>query len=476
MNAFDASSMAGPAMSPATTTRRRAASVDVQFMVPSPQRILTPLLGARLPGHRLRGIRPAAWICTPQDAADIRRGTDVHGAGRRYRDAMIATVRRVDWRDVAMDAGPSALLLVVGLLDIATGLSQPTGSASPTTAVIPTVIVCCALAFRRRRPLATLVVIIAAIAIPPWIVPVALTYWGEFIPWLVAVYSCARHERLLLRALVALALAAATLASIGIRFPEMGDVGDVLYNAAFLAAAWTLGLFARSWAVYRDDALRAEVERAQAEERASVQERARIARELHDVIAHTITVIVVQAGGGRLAAARSPDAAVAALGQIEELGRDSLRELRALLTVLHGEEDDGGAPQPTLGGLGDLCDRMRRLGLPVSLAMPDRTDSLPLGLQLTAYRVVQEGLTNVLKHSGAVDTEVRLGFSGPLDELLVTVVSAAGADVAAPPGAGRGLAGLRERVELMGGDLTSREGADGSFTLSARLPLRGEAT
>lgn len=381
---------------------------------------------------------------------------------------------RFDWRNIAIDGVPPVLLLVVGLLDIATGLSQPTGTAPAVTAVIPTVIACAALTFRRKQPLAILIVIIAVIAIPPWVFPVALTYWGEFIPWLVAVYSCARHEPGLLRPLMALALAASTLASIAVRFPEMSDPGDVLYNGAFLVASWTLGLFARSWAVHRDNALRAEIESTQAAERASEQERARIARELHDVIAHTITVIVVQAGGGRVAAARDPGAAVTALAQIEELGRDSLGELRALLTVLRGDTDERGDPQPTLAGLVDLCERMRRLGLPVSLFVSERAESLPLGLQLTGYRVVQEGLTNVLKHSGTVDTAVRVGIAEPADRLLITVSSGPGTSSDTVPGAGRGLSGLRERVELMGGELTSHEDADGSFTLSAMLPLRGD--
>jgi signal transduction histidine kinase len=382
--------------------------------------------------------------------------------------------RRWNWRDAFIDLGPSVLLLVVGMLDISTGLSAPTGTAPPTTAIIPVILVCAALLVRRRWPLVTFGVVVLVIAVPVWLASVSLSYWGEFVPWLLAGYSVARHERRLRRALIALAGSALTLAAITLRFPEMGDPGDLLYNGAFLAAAWCLGLFAKSWATHRDDALRLEVERAQAEERAGLLERARIARELHDVIAHTITVVVMQAGGARRLAARDPAAAVPALTQIEALGRDSLAELRTLLTVLRGPDDEWPetAPQPTLADLGELCERMRHLGLPITLRVGEHLEGIPLGVQLTAYRAVQEGLTNVLKHSGPVATDVtveRIAHGG----LVVEVVSAPGRERLRLPGAGRGLAGVRERAALAGGTVAAAARSDGGFVLRVELPLAG---
>jgi signal transduction histidine kinase len=383
--------------------------------------------------------------------------------------------RRWNWRDALIDLGPPVLLLIVGMLDIATGLSEPTGTAPPTTAIIPAIVVCAALLVRRRWPLVTFGAVVLVIAVPAWLASVSLSYWGEFVPWLLAGYSVARHEPRLWRALIALAGSALTLTAITLRFPEMGDPGDLLYNGAFLAASWGMGLFAKSWATHRDDALRLEVERAQAEERAGLLERARIARELHDVIAHTITVVVMQAGGARRLAARDPAAAVPALTQIEALGRDSLAELRTLLTVLRGPDDDEWpetAPQPTLADLGELCERMRRLGLPITLRVGEHIEDIPLGMQLTAYRAVQEGLTNVLKHSGPVATDVTVErvVHG---ELVVEVVSAPGRERLRLPGAGRGLTGVRERAALVGGTVAAAARSDGGFVLRVELPLGG---
>jgi len=384
--------------------------------------------------------------------------------------------RRWNWRDAVFDVAPALGFLVIGLLDIATGLSAPTGPASPTTAIVPVIVVCAALLFRRHWPLAAFVAVVLVIAVPAWLGSVALTYWGEFVPWLLASYSVTRHESRLWRSFVALAASALTLTAISLRFPEMADPGDVLYNGAFLAAAWGLGLFARSWAAYRDDTLRLEIERAQAEERAGLLERARIARELHDVIAHTITVILMQAGGARLASQSDPEAALRALSQIEALGRDSLAEPRILLAVLRRESEDDGdrAPLPDLGRVGELCERMRALGLPVAFDPGATTADLPLGVQLTAYRIVQEGLTNVIKHAGTVPTTVRLARATPSDPLVVEVANAAPEDaVVRLPGSRRGLFGLDERVASLGGRLTSGVRADGGFMLRAELPASG---
>jgi len=393
----------------------------------------------------------------------------------RYRGAMTAGSRRWNWRDALIDVAPAVGLLVVGMLDIVTGLSAPTGTASPTTAIAPVIIICGALLFRRRQPLVAFIVVVLAIVLPAWLASVALTYWGEFVPWLLAGYSVARHERRLWRPLVALVASAFTLTAIALRFPEMADPGDLLYNGAFVAAAWGLGLFAKSWAAYRDNTLRLQIERAQAEERAGVRERTRIARELHDVIAHTITVVVMQAGGARLAAAGDPAAAEAALAQIETLGRDSLAELRTLLAVLRSPDDEPGgtAPQPTLADVSELCERMRRLGLPVTLRIEGALDAVPLGVQLTAYRAVQEGLTNVLKHAGTADTEVVVDRGALGDELVVEVSSSSGTQQVRLPGAGRGLTGLRERVELIGGTVSTANRADGGFLLRVVLPVPG---
>ncbi|MGB4137371.1 MAG: histidine kinase [Microbacterium sp.] len=377
---------------------------------------------------------------------------------------------RSGWRGVVLDAVPAIGLWAAGLLDAAYGLSDAVGRSSPLTTLAPMTVICVLLLFRRRRPLPVLCAIVAVIAVPIWVIPLDLGYWGEFVPWLVALYSCARHDERAGRRAAGAAVSAMALTVIAIRFPEMADPGDLLYDAALLAGSWGLGLFARSWARYRDDALREEAVRVQAEERAKRAERVRIARELHDVVSHTITVVVMQAGGARLAAARDPRVAVDALIRIESLGQESLAELRTLLAVLRDDDDPGDLdPQPGFAEIPELCERMRSIGLPVRL----HTDGAALpsvGVQLAVYRIVQESLTNVLKHAGPVETDVRIGVR-PEGGVEVEIGNAPPSRPrTAPDGAGRGLIGIRERVAAIGGEAWPVPRPDGGFTVRAVLP------
>nr|WP_274635609.1 histidine kinase [Microbacterium bovistercoris] len=375
------------------------------------------------------------------------------------------------WRDVVYDVSPPAILLALGLIDVFTGsLTTPIGAAPALTSLVPGTIACLALLFRRRYPLAVLSVILVMGLVPPLVIPTTLGYWDEFAVWLVALYSCARH-RPLGWALVALAVSAVGMVMLPLEFAELRDAGSILFNSAMVAASFALGLLTRSWTSYRERSLRAAAERAVAEERAGRQERTRIARELHDVISHTITVIVMQAGGARLAASTDPTAAVTALARIEALGRESLTELRTLLEVLREEPDspDGTAPQPTLADLDGLCAQMRGLGLPVRLRTEGETAALAPGIQLTGYRIVQEGLTNVLKHAGAVDTQVSvLATAGAL---TVEVECAPGGHGSSLGGTEHGLLGLRERVDAVGGTMSAGPHRDGGYLLRAELPV-----
>ncbi|WEG10365.1 histidine kinase [Microbacterium horticulturae] len=371
---------------------------------------------------------------------------------------------------VVYDVAPPVILLGLGLLDVFTGaFAIPVGEAPPITALVPGALSCAALLFRRRYPLVVLVVVLVLVFVPPLVLPMALTYWDEFAVWLVAMYSCSRHLRLR-SALVALGVGAIGMVVLPLEFAELRDAGDIVYNSFLVGAAFALGLLTRTLAAYRLRALEDAARRAVAEERASARERGRIARELHDVISHTITVIVMQAGGARLAATQNPGVAVDALARIERLGKDSLGELRTLLTVLgEGEPDKAApAPQPALADLPSLCERMRELGLTVRLHADD-VDGASMGVQLAAYRVVQEALTNVLKHAGPVDVDVVVGLDGH-GELRVEVSSAPGWAAASVPGSNRGLAGMRERVDALGGTLAAVPRTDGGFVVTAGLP------
>lgn len=430
--------------------------------------------------------QPSGQTSSIPRRGSVRLRTDAGRGGRHYRGDMFGGLRRwwrARWRVVIFDGAPPLVLLFLGILDSITGIfTEPIGQAPPVTALIPGALACLALLLRRYRPLLTLVIVLVVLVVPPLILPTSLTYWDEFMVWVVALYSCSRHARRAI-AFVGLGVSAVVMALLPLEFSDLRDIGGILFNSALLIAGFLIGMLARSWSAYRDRIVRTAADRAVADERARNAERARIARELHDVIAHTITVIVMQAGGARLASAADPVIAVSTLSQIEQLGRASLAELRSLLPLLRAGDDEGPtAPQPTLADLPELCERMRGLGLPVALQVAGDSSDVPLAQQLTGYRVVQEGLTNVIKHSGMVNTEVRVVRDQAPAKLIVEVENRAHADAQrfgggghGLGGSGRGLIGLEERVRLVGGEFSAgRSGSDG-FVLRVELPLQEEA-
>jgi signal transduction histidine kinase len=207
-----------------------------------------------------------------------------------------------------------------------------------------------------------------------------------------------------------------------------------------------------------------EKERESAAKNAVDAERARIARELHDIVSHNVSVMVVQAGAARRVLASEPEQAEAALHAVETAGRDTMTELRHLLGVLappaDGEEPPDLSPQPSLSRLSPLIDRIAFAGLPVEVRISGEPRPLPSGVDLTAYRIIQEALTNALKHGNA---RVEVLNSGP------SVLSGGRATAAGDEG--RGLLGLRERVAVFGGDLDARRRLGGGFRVRARIPL-----
>ncbi len=241
----------------------------------------------------------------------------------------------------------------------------------------------------------------------------------------------------------------------------------------------------------RDRIRRIRAGHAAATRRALDEERALIASELHDVVTHNVSVMIVQAGAARQVLAADPAEATAALLAVEASGRAAMTELRHLLGLLSpvgtgaglaaGPGPDGAeagqdlSPQPGLGQLQPLIDRLTAAGLPVELQVGGAPRALPPGLDLAAYRVVQEALTNVLKHAGKPRTTVRLGYREA--ELVVEVadagrpIPAAGPASRAVPGSGRGLLGLRERIALYGGELEAGPRPGGGWLVRARLPV-----
>ncbi len=242
--------------------------------------------------------------------------------------------------------------------------------------------------------------------------------------------------------------------------------------------AWYVGRRLRLRQERADELLR---EQAAEARRIVVEERTRIARELHDVVAHRVSLMTVQAGAAKAVAAEDPEGALRAMGAVEEAGRQALDELRHLLGVLRPETDhDGLGPQPGLADLPRLVEQTRGAGLDVSLATDGVPARLPARVDLFAYRIVQEALTNVLKHAGpGARTEVRLGTEpgGIVIEVLDDGRGAAvlpGSDGAAAGARGHGIVGMRERALLLGGTLDARPRPGGGFRVAAHLPTGGE--
>jgi signal transduction histidine kinase len=247
--------------------------------------------------------------------------------------------------------------------------------------------------------------------------------------------------------------------------------GDVAFPAVVVGAFCLAGRTARSRArlagELHEAAARARERRAAEAERAVAEERRRIAREMHDVVAHSVSVMVVQAGGARRILEREPDRAQAAARLIAGTGREAIVELQRLLGVL--QVDHG--PAPTLEGLDGLVERARAAGLPVALAIEGERRTLPAGVELAAYRVLQEAITNAIKYAGGAPTDVRVRYG--LDEVQLHVRDRGVANGVANPvgGGGHGLVGMRERVRVFGGDLHTGRHADGGFEVRARIPV-----
>jgi signal transduction histidine kinase len=261
-------------------------------------------------------------------------------------------------------------------------------------------------------------------------------------------------------------------------------VGDVAFPAVLVAGFCLAGRTARSRArlagELHEAAARANERRAAEAERAVVEERKRIAREMHDVVAHSVSVMVVQAGGARRILERDPQRARDAAELIAHTGREAIVELQRLRPTAFGGVcphvlNIERASAPTLDGLDGLVERARAAGLPVALTVEGRRRPLPAGVELAAYRVVQEAITNAIKYADAAPTEVHVCY-GQQDVQLQ--VSDRGPGAGAPGrvgGGGHGLVGMRERVRIFGGELHTGRRAGGGFEVRARIPVDGGA-
>jgi signal transduction histidine kinase len=249
--------------------------------------------------------------------------------------------------------------------------------------------------------------------------------------------------------------------------------GEFIFIPVLFAVAWGAGLALRERAGHAEAAERravhTEYEREAAARVAAAEERARIARELHDTVAHAVSVMVLQAGAVRHKLPDTYQAHKNALRDVEQTGRTALTDMRHLLDAMR-EDGEGAelAPQPGLDRLGGLLAEIGRAGLPVRLCVSGDRFPLPGGADISAYRIVQEGLTNALKHANATEAVVSLHYTA--DELGIEVRDN-GRGASRSNGHGHGLIGIRERVRLYDGEMTTGTPAGGGFLLSTRLPL-----
>jgi signal transduction histidine kinase len=332
------------------------------------------------------------------------------------------------------------------------------------------------LAWRRRRPLAVLFTVTGAVLAGSLLIhhtdgiPVE-----AFLALILAFYSVGAHcaDR---RGLLGGGFDLAVLLSYDLVHGGLGQARGSRPGAALIfAVAWLGGRELRrrrrELNLLRERAARLEQEREERARTAVTEERGRIARELHDVVAHSVSVMVVQAQAGtRLL--DEPEQARGAFRSIETSGREALVELRRLLGILRtGDEQLAIGPQPGLASLGSLVEQVREAGLPVELRIEGEQAPLPAGINLSVYRIVQEALTNTLKHAGPAEAEIVLRYTASALELeIVDNGSAAPANV---NGSGHGLIGMRERVALYGGTLEAGTRNGGGYTVRAQLPLAG---
>lgn len=248
----------------------------------------------------------------------------------------------------------------------------------------------------------------------------------------------------------------------------------LISGSVTILAIWALARLqharVRQLALSRERAEQAVREREQRTALAVADERARIAREMHDVVAHSLSVMIAQADGGRYLAQKNPDAAADVLGTIAGTGRAALADMRSLLGVLRAEEETTFGPQPGLDQIGDLAERVRAAGLSVDLQMSEGIDHLPQALGMSVFRLVQEALTNVMKHAGPeAAARVSLRLHGPVLEVQV-LDDGRGHDPDSD-GLGHGLTGMRERVSAFGGDLQVGPLPGRGYRVLARFPV-----
>jgi signal transduction histidine kinase len=392
------------------------------------------------------------------------------------------------WHLVPPRVADAVIAVAVAVLGLASGLGARAQHEHMPLAAIPVLTAMGLVLYPRRRyPAAVLGAVAAGVVT---LVALGASLGGSFLAVLCASYSAAVYgSRRLVIGLISGAVAAVLLIGIPQSFGSGGSVIRAVPVPTILAAAGAalFGLLIRNQFSARNAQLAMMAERAewataqrdQEARRATVAERLRIARELHDIVAHHVSVIVIQAQGAQRVAGREPDRARQAMADVERTARTALEEMRRMLGLLRSPDDaeDSGSLDVAHGvaDIAALADRMTGAGVAVMVRTTGEAFAVPEDVGLAVYRIAQEALTNVLKHAGPAHAEVHLHYG---EQLEITVAddgrgAAAVLTGTAPPGAGRGTTGMRERVAMLGGKFTARPQPGGGFRVHAVIPRPG---
>jgi signal transduction histidine kinase len=382
--------------------------------------------------------------------------------------ARIRYVAREYWFELLM-----GFCAIAGMLELVVGRDAPGAPSTSLWIAIPTVAVLVLPLFARRRfPVAAPAAYWILAGLISFGDGLLLAFIGSLGVVGLASAFLLGNLRSPMKAGVGLIIVLAGIVVVVYNIPGPQTVGDFVFIPLRFVVAWVAGYALRERAeqaeAAEERAVHAELEREATARIAVAEERVRIARELHDIVAHAVSVMVLQVGTVRhnLPAA-SDDHGL--LSGVERAGRTALAEMRRLLAAMRREGDEAElSPQPGLDGLDSLLDEVSRAGLPVELHVDGTPFPLPRGIDLSAYRIVQEGLTNALKHAHASDADVTVRYRP--DELEIEVRDN-GQGSATNGGLGHGLIGIRERVMIYGGKMTAGTSVDGGFLLTTRLPF-----
>ena len=379
---------------------------------------------------------------------------------------------RLHWNQDYADVVMALVLTVVGFIS-----AYDSGARFDVVSVPLLILQTMPLIWRRRNPIRILWITGAAIIFYSMLgYPVVTSgSLGVF----VAFYTVAANESRRRATVAALATAGGVLISFA-AYAAVGSMqgwqGELTNTYLTYGLAWLIGDNLRVRRAYtrqlESRAVELEREREEKADQAVTEERARIARELHDVVAHYVSVMVVQAAGARRVVDKDPAAAKGALEAVESAGRTALAEMRRMLEVLRAD-DPGMGPQPGLGEIERLIQQVRDAGLPVELSIEGSVCCLPAGMDLAAYRIVQEALTTTVKHGGSATAHVTVRYAA--DTLEIQVIDdgrgAAALLLSDSDGRGHGLIGMKERVALFGGELEAGPILTGGYRIFARMPL-----